>query len=123
MKPAQWKSRTEPRGHSRNRTLCVALQALLHRSPSQQVSSTATESSSCENPPEQTLWVAQPFTVAFCPSTLTSGGREKQKSARETVRNNNVSIHNNKAIDYITKVILFHSYSVTYPRLVCSSTV
>ena len=83
MKPAQWKSRTEPRGHSRNRTLCVALQALLHRSASQQVSSTATEGSSSGNAPEQTLWVAQPFMVVLCPAALTSGGREKPKRERE----------------------------------------
>ena len=83
MKPAQWKSRTEPRGHSRNRTLCVALQALLHRFPSQQVTSADTEPSDCEAPPEHILWVAQPFTVELCPATLTSGGREKQEGGRE----------------------------------------
>ena len=86
MKPAQGKSRTEPRGQSRNRTLCVALQALLHRSPSQQCSSTATESSACENAPEQAFWVAQPFAAVLCPAELGSGGREKQNRVRERER-------------------------------------
>ena len=102
MKPAQWKSRTEPRGHSRNRTLCVALQAPeatptlcvagealeaiplpLHRFPSQQVTSADNEPSDCEAPPEHILWVTQPFMVELCPAALTSGGRENQKRGRE----------------------------------------